>query len=131
MLFRSLKILHPEKEKHFCRIDKNEFSFQGYLYDIVVERKCGDTTVFYCLRDKKEEALLADFTVFLRQSGRSGSSSKDSPIPALLHNLISQALIQNPSLPEMGGGVTFVFPILQTPIIPVYLAHFAPPPEIA
>ncbi|MFZ4521750.1 MAG: hypothetical protein ACOYNC_08595 [Bacteroidales bacterium] len=125
-----LKILHPEKEKQFRRVEKNEFSYQGKLYDIVVERKCGDTSIFYCLHDKKEEALLADFTVFLRRSGGSGTSSKDNPLPALLHNLISQALIQNPSLPEMGSGVTFVFPISQEPIIPVYLVHFAPPPEI-
>lgn len=126
-----LKILHPEKEQQFCRIEKNEFTYFGKLYDVVVERKSGDTTLFYCLHDKKEESLLANFTLCLRRNGRSGSSPRDNPIHALLHNLITQALIQNPGLPLHGQGVTFIFPISKTPIFPVYLVHFAPPPEIA
>ncbi len=126
-----LKISHPENEVQFHRLDKNEFAFRGKLYDIVVEHKSGDTTFFYCLHDKKEESLLADFTLFLRRSGGPGSSDKENPLHALLHNLISQALIQNPVLPLHGQGITFIFPVSQTPIIPVYLVHFAPPPKTA
>ena len=126
-----LKILFPEKDQQFQRRDKNEFSWYGKLYDVVAERKSGDTTVFYCLYDKKEETLLADFTLYLNRTGRSGSSAKDNPIHALLHNLITQALIQTPILPVQGQGVIFIFPVFQTSIIPVYLVHFAPPPEIA
>ena len=126
-----LKILSPEKEQQFHWRDKNEFSWYGKLYDVIVERKSGDTTMFYCLRDKKEETLLADFSFYLNRTGRSGSSAKDNPIHALLHNLVTQALIQSPTLPAQGQGVTFIFPVFQTPIFPVYLVHFAPPPEIA
>lgn len=126
-----LKILHPEQDRQFRRTEKNEFTYLGRLYDIVVERRSGDTTLFYCLNDKKEETLLADYTLYLRFNGRSGSSQKDNPIHALLHNLISQALIQNPALPVVNNGLTFIFPVFQAPIIPVYLVHFAPPPETA
>jgi hypothetical protein len=126
-----LKILFPEKERQFHRCDKNEFSWFGRLYDIVVERKSGDTTLFYCLHDKKEETLLADFTLFFNRTGHSGPSSKGNPIPALLHNLVMQALLQSPGLPLKEQGIIFLFPIFQTSIIPVYLVHFAPPPEIA
>lgn len=125
-----LKILHPEKERMFRRVEKNEFTYSGKLYDVVVERKSGDTTVFYCLHDKKEEKLLADFTFFLRRNARSGSSN-GSPIQSLLHNLITQALILSTALPVPGEGITFNFPQIQSPIIPVYLVYFAPPPEIA
>lgn len=126
-----LKILRPEKEPEFNRVEKNEFVYYRKLYDIVVERKSGDTTLFYCLHDKKEELLYTHFTLFLRCNGRSGSSQKDNPIHALLYNLITQALIQNSSLPPKDQGTTFVFPRSQTSINPVYLVHFAPPPEIA
>ena len=126
-----LKIFHPEKERRFRRMEKNEFTYYGRLYDIVVERKSGDTTLFFCLHDKKEEAVIADFTNWLRYSGRSGSTSKDNPIHALLQNLITQALVQNTALPIQGQGIGFNFPVFQSPIFPVYLVHFAPPPEIA
>ena len=126
-----LKIFRPQEDSQFRRREKSEFTYYGRLYDIVVERKSGDTTLFYCLHDKKEETLLADFTLSLLRSGRSGSSHKDNPIHALLHNLITQALIQNRALPVKGQGIAFIFPVFQTPIIPVFLDHFAPPPEIA
>jgi hypothetical protein len=126
-----LKILHPEKERRFHRMEKNEFTYFGNLYDIVVERKSGDTTLFYCLHDKKEEALLANFSIYLRHNLPSGPSQKDHSILALLHNLITQALIQKMVYPLQGEGMTFIFPVSQTPIIPVYLVHFVPPPESA
>ena len=126
-----LKILHPEKERQFLRIENNEFTYCGRLYDIVVERKSGDTTLFYCLHDKKEETLVSDFSLYLRFNGRSGSSSKDNPIHALLYNLITQALIQNATLPLHGEGITWQFPEIQSTIIPVYLVHSAPPPKTA
>ena len=126
-----LKIIRPEQNSQFRRIEKSEFSWNGKLYDVVIERRSGDTTLFYCLHDKKEETLLADFSLYLNRTGRAGSSAKGNPIPALIHNLIIQALIQTPTLPVQSQGVTFYFPEFQTSISPVYLVHFAPPPEIA
>ena len=87
--------------------------------------------MFYCLHDKKEESLIAGFTFFLRRTGRSGPSPNDGPIHALLYNLITQALIQNSALPLQDQGTAFTFPVSQMPLIPVYLVHFAPPPESA
>lgn len=124
-----LKILHPEKEGQFHRMENAEFTWYGKLFDVVVERKSGDTTLFYCLHDKKEESLLDGYTLLIRRTGRSGSSQKDNPIHALLHNLINQALIQNSALPIHDQGITFVYHGFHPPIIPVYLVHFAPPPE--
>lgn len=126
-----LKIKFPEKESHFRRIEKNEFSYYGKMYDVVIEHKSGDTTLFYCIHDKKEESLLADFTIYLRRTGRSGSSSKDNPLQALLHNLVTQALLQKMVIPLRGPGVAIMFSRSKEQIIPVYLAPFAPPPELA
>ena len=126
-----LKIVHPEKEKNFRRIEKSEFTWFGKLYDVVVERKTGDTTLIYCIHDQRQDDLIADFTMYFRSSGRQSSSPKDNPIPALLHNLITQALIQNTTLPLPGEATRFVFPVSTSLIIPVYMVHVAPPPESA
>ena len=124
-----LKLLHPGKEKQFIRIEKTEFTYFGKLYDVVAEVKKGDTTLFYCLHDKKEEDLLTDYTLYLRRNG--DSSRKDNSILALLYNLVTQALIQNPSIPLQGQGIAFQFPVSKFVITPVYLVHAAPPPKPA
>jgi hypothetical protein len=124
-----LKFLHPEREKQFIRLEQTEFTYIGKLYDVVAEGKSGDTTLFYCLHDKKEEDLLADYTLYLRRNG--DSSQKDNSILALLYNLVTQALIQNPSIPPQGQGIAFQFPFSKILITPVYLVHAAPPPKSA
>ncbi|MEI6683571.1 MAG: hypothetical protein WCO44_13125 [Bacteroidota bacterium] len=124
-----LKILHPERESQFRRIKDSEFSYFGRMYDLVAERKNGDTTLFYCLQDTREDELLADYSRFLRRSGN--SSHKDNAMLALLYNLFTQALIQQPSPAVQGQGITFHFPASTPIIIPVYLVHFAPPPKTA
>ena len=124
-----LKILHPERESQFRRIKDAEFSYFGKMYDLVAERKKGDTTLFYCLQDTREDDLLAGYSHFLRRNGN--SSHKDNPMLALLYNLFTQALIQQPSPTIQGQGITFHFPTAKQIIIPVYLVHFAPPPKTA
>jgi len=124
-----LKISNPGKEKQFRRINKTEFSWCGRMYDVVIERKSGDTTLFYCLHDKKEENLLADFSIYLKRH-RSSSRNAHSAL-ALLYNLITQALIQNPPVPPQGQGTAFHFPVSNLIVFPGYLAHVAPPPKTA
>lgn len=126
-----LKILHPETNKNFRRIEKSEFTWFGKLYDVVVERKSGDTTLFYCLHDKKEEALLANVSLFLIRSGNGAATHKDKPIRALLHNMITQALIHNTPIHIPEPVTTFHFPVLTAPIFTIYLVHLAPPPKSA
>ncbi|MCX6277230.1 MAG: hypothetical protein NT004_03925 [Bacteroidetes bacterium] len=126
-----LKILHPESNRNFRRVEKSEFTWFGKLYDVVVERKSGDTTFFYCLHDKKEETLLANFSLFLIRSGHGATTHQDKPIRALLHNLITQALIHNTPIQIPEQVTTFHFPVINAPIFPIYLVHLAPPPKSA
>ena len=118
-----------ENDKNFRRIDKEEFAYHGKMYDMVSEDTRGDTTIFYCLHDKKEEELVARYTLYLRHSG--GSPVKDNQVLAMLHSLISHALIQNPSLAALRPATDFNYQVLNTDLIPVYLAQKAPPPKSA
>jgi hypothetical protein len=126
-----LKILHPEREKQFRRTEKNEFTFYGRLYDIVVERKSGDTVFFYCLHDKKEESLVAGFTQWSMFYGHPAPSKKGHPMHALLHNLITDALVQQPLSLNQSNEIKVAFPVLRPRLTPGFLFDFKPPPEIA
>jgi hypothetical protein len=125
-----LKIVHPEQAKTFRRIDRKEFRWFGKLYDIVVERKAGDTTFFYCFHDKKEENLLNNFAFFLRRSGHDPSSRKDNPVQVLLNNMVTLALVNQVTIPVPSSSSVFRYPEVISRILPVYLVHVAPPPEI-
>jgi len=123
-----LKIVHPERNKNFRRTEKNEFSFYAKLYDVVTEGKNGDTTVFYCLHDKKEEDLISKYAAI---GSIHNSSCKDNTVLALLHNLINQALILQTFIPEVGHATAFLYPVSNSEILPVYLVHIGPPPKSA
>lgn len=41
------------------RLDKKEISFHGKLYDVIIETQEKDHIHFYCIRDTKEENIMA------------------------------------------------------------------------
>jgi len=124
-----LQVVHPETNRNYRHLDKGEFSYYGNLYDLVFERKNGDTTLLYCFHDKKEENLIADFSLFLKQSGKSASPLKNNPVPALLHNLISQALIQEYKPFSKNLGIQIYYPEYHPITRDGYIQHLQPPPE--
>ena len=54
-----LRIADIGFDREFQRIEKKEIRYKGSLYDVIREVQSGRTTIFYCIHDKKEEALLA------------------------------------------------------------------------
>ena len=126
-----IRIIHPERDKHFNRLEKTEFTYFGRLYDVVVERKSGDTTLFYCLHDIREETLLADFTLFLSHSGNNGNPHSGIPFQSLISNLITQALVQTSLLQLPDNGLAFSYPEFSLKTLPAYILHSSPPPKMA
>jgi len=121
-----LEILHPERDRDFIRHGNREFTYQGKMYDIVVERRGGDTTFFYCLRDKKEENLLASLAVCLHQ--RNNRHRNDS-FPLLIYHLITQALPADQPDASKDPGIQYQFGDRQENLHSPFLVRFAPPPE--
>lgn len=124
-----LKIIHPEKNKAFRQMGAREFSWRGRMFDVVVTRKSGDTTLFYCLHDKKEERLIAGYRDYQRVADSQGSSKKQSPFRSLVQNLIIQALIQEQPSYTGRQATTFNFGRSQLSPVEGYLATPSPPPE--
>lgn len=72
--------------------EKNEFSFQGMMYDIVRKEQTQDGTIrYYCLADHEEKKLLSQLSDFLK------TSSQDSPNPL---NQIAKRFITQYILPD-------------------------------
>jgi hypothetical protein len=46
---------------HFQLKEKNEFSLDGRMYDFISSEPVGESIVFTCRQDEKEERIMADF----------------------------------------------------------------------
>jgi hypothetical protein len=115
-----LRIINPEHNQDFIRIESREIRYKGKLYDIIREKKEGDCHLFYCFHDVKEELLIAGF---LKTQHRRFTL-------ALLHNIVIHALPAEFSQTPSPFGTNFAFPDADDRVLLVYLTRFAPPPEI-
>ena len=124
-----IKIVHPQQEKNFRRVDKNEFTWSGNLYDIIAERRSGDTTCFYCLHDKREENLIHHFAFFLKRTGHDPSSRKESLVNLMLQHIVTIAMV-NPAFRLVPASCSCIkFPDPVSLLLPANLVRIAPPPK--
>lgn len=115
-----LRIFEPEKTPSFSRIHAKEFCYKGQMFDVLREVSEGRTTTFYCLRDVKEELLMAG----LRKTANSKESQN------LVYHLITLAMpvTYSKALPQMTACITYSpvkDPLAERPHTP-----FPPPPEV-
>jgi hypothetical protein len=115
-----LSIFDAEKDPSFHRIHAKEFLYKGQMFDVLRESKNGRTTTFYCLRDVKEELLMAG----LRKSAKSKEAQQ------LVQHLITLAM---PSVcvqePANSNGYIF-HPPVKDPLADRPHAPSSPPPEV-
>jgi len=117
----TFKIFRPENNPDFRRIEKREIIYKGLMYDVVREVKQGQNTIFSCIRDHKEEMLIAGF----KKSGNRKVTL------ALIHNLITQALPVDMARKLERPAIVRLFPENIRRVDPGHLSRFAPPPEFA
>lgn len=114
-----LSIFDPERTLAFRRIHAKEFSYKGQMFDVLKEVRQGRTTLFYCLRDVKEELLLAGM--------RKTANSKESQ--NLVHHLITLAMPVTcvKAVPQTKAGIRYS-PV-SDPLADRPHAPSPPPPE--
>lgn len=71
---------------YYQRIHDGEFRWHGNMYDIVMEMKSGDFVVFYCINDKKEEAIFATFHKLVDDKSQRNGLTKS--LNKLLNNIL-------------------------------------------
>jgi len=71
--FSKKELLH---DVHFTSSSQNEFIYHGEHYDVVKTQNDGDQTLFFCIADKKETSLFAQFKKQTSDSSPSNSSGK-------------------------------------------------------
>ena len=108
----------------FHWVHKEEFIYQGKMYDLIKKEKLPNSTLYFCIHDHAEEKLLAGFQKNLDPNNR------------FLLSMLSQ-IIQDAVPPDQyhytpqltAGRIDFPQPIISFPL--PCLTPFSPPPEIS
>ena len=95
----------PEKDLDrpddiFQFVDKNEFKYYGRMYDIVRRETRGDTVYFYSIRDEKEEKLIADFLLEMKNNHDTNTVPRKDKLLKLL--TFSLECVENDTYCEHG-----------------------------
>jgi hypothetical protein len=89
----SCQDIHSRKN-HYKKTDDNEFRFGGKLYDIVRSKVNGDTTIFYCINDTREEQLYSNLDAYVKRYMDNNIPLKEKT-NTLFKTLVKQALLHN------------------------------------
>jgi hypothetical protein len=116
-----LEIRNASSDPDFQRIHSREFRYKGRMYDIVREVKKGGVTTFYCLRDTKEENLLAGFR----------KMNHDKKNQVLRIHLITQALTGSGMILTPPAGEPYGYPELKPALTCHVFKPGIPPPKLS
>ncbi len=125
-----IRICNPLLTKGFRKVNKDEFLYQGRMYDILQEMHTGDTTIYYCINDKKEEKLVSQFNKTRDLISGFGAHEKSKHARAILQHLITIAIVYDQDRPHVFQPVEHKFGLITHQISPAYLIPFSPPPEL-
>lgn len=126
----SIIIIDEHNSSEINWIDKNEFTFDGKMYDIVRFEKGPDgKTHYYCINDKQEKKLFANLEKHL-QNNFEGNSQKEKNNNPLKH--LTKDYLPNSEL----GSYVFSdekneFRNLTFLLVQNYSESTTPPPQVA
>ena len=114
-------LIVPDAENNgdLRRIDKHEILYKNRMYDIIREVKKGRCVTFYCIRDTREENLLAGFK----------KNSTNRFTLALMKNLVTAAIPPSPEETDFADFTGVYYYPLTTPICLISIPPIIPPPK--
>jgi len=92
-LFIIISIRNPETNRNFKKLDRDEFSYYGKLYDVVSESVHGNIISYYCLNDRQEDRLLAGFERIKTFASTPGSREGSKQLLSFCPHFLLQALV--------------------------------------
>ena len=96
-----LQIFEPALDRDFRRVNDREFEYMGQLYDILYETSHDRVTTFYCIRDTREEILMAG----MRKA--SGAKHLQNLFAGLI--TIAMPVAEKQDIPEISSPVEFPY----------------------
>ncbi|MEI6889360.1 MAG: hypothetical protein ACOYM0_07300 [Bacteroidales bacterium] len=114
-----ISIYNPGADPAFRRVEDSEIVYHGNLYDVAKEVHKGNTVVFYCIHDQKEQQLIAGMK----------RTHQNKKALNLLQHLVTIALPAASPGTHPQETKTLSYPLLSEHYTGNTVIPFAPPPE--
>ena len=124
-------LVNPATDHDFKLSDKDEFWYRGKMYDVISAKTLGNSVIFRCINDTREEELLARYDKYSMWVAGMNLPEKSRNNQAMLYHIIKYALLNKNSvqLPVFSSVILFFKPdrnLHSIAIVPSY-----PPPRSA
>jgi hypothetical protein len=106
-------------------IEKNEFEYNGSMYDVVKKEETSQYYFFYCLDDKNEEILIKNYN-------KNFDDNKDKPAqnnPRTLLSQLTPAILKNNLSLKRVDKISFFSHYLILSYISICIDKLTPPPK--
>ena len=102
--------------------DKNEFSFNGEMYDVVKMVKENGKTTIYCINDKKEQSLVDEYNKATKDNSSHGKKLNTE-------NSITLFVYEKNEQVEKPNGCSKKYPAITNNFVSVPSEIVSPPPK--
>jgi hypothetical protein len=99
---REIIVNNPSTNPDFKMLEKGEFRYRGKMYDVISVRVSGNSLIFRCVNDIREERIVARLEKFTSLLAGMNVPEKNKNSQALLHHIIKHALVENYSITVPG-----------------------------
>ena len=73
--------------------NKDEFSFNGEMYDLIEKQDEGNKLVLYCIPDKKETSLISEYQKLIQKNNHSQTTPSESLLQLITTHFMATDLI--------------------------------------
>lgn len=123
--------IKPGTDHEFKKLDHDEISYKGRLYDVVSESARGSVIWYYCVIDSQEESLIAGFEKMQSFPFAFGTTSNSKQLLTSLHRIVTPALICESKDSIKPGPVKAEFHQFVPRFYNIIPSPLPPPPEFS
>ena len=103
-------LINPATDRDFKILDKDEIRYRGKMYDVISSKTSGNSVVFRCINDTKEEQLLARYDKYSTWVTGMNLPERSRNSQAMLYHIIKHALLNKYSVqPPVGFFCYYYF----------------------
>jgi len=121
-------IVNPSSDPDFKILDKDEISYHGKMYDVISSGISGNSVIYRCINDTKEEQLISHYDKYSTILTGMNLPERSKTSTAMLYHIIKQALVNNYSFqqPSIYSIILFAEPYSKVHSV-IILPSYPPP----
>ena len=122
-------IVNPANDRDFKMLDKDEISYRGKMYDVISSGISGNSIIYRCINDTKEEQLIAHYDKYSACIAGMNLPERSKTSQAMLYHIIKQALVNKYSFQQPSKFSVILFSEPDSRVHSVTILPSYPPPR--